>query len=281
VKKVHIVTDSVAHIPEALCHELNIGVVPLPYVLDGVTYYDYDVSPREFYKTLRECKTIPTTSGPPPKLIRDQFEKMGKDGNPVLAITVGKVFSSTNNAANLAKEMLPDMNITILSSDSNSMGLGFQVLAAARASRDGKDLNEILSMLEKLKTSTGVVFAAPHIEYLLRGGRINQIQHFVASLLNLIPIMEIKNSPIKAVERIRNEKNIIPRLLELVNERLDGGKPVRMAVIHADAEARAWELAKQVRDRFAPDELITSELTPVLGIHAGPDSIGIAYSTGH
>jgi len=280
MQKVHIVTDSVANIPEALLQEFDIKVVPLPYVWDGVTYFDFDIGPREFYKKLRETKTIPKTSGPPPKLFVEQFEAAGVDGNPVLAITVGKDFSSTYKAAHLAKEMSPKLDVTIFNSDSNSMGLGFQVLAAARAARDGKDLNSVLAILNQVKLTTGVVFAAPHIEYLRRGGRISHIQLFFASALGLVPIMEIKNGPIKPIERVRHLKNVIPRLLELVSERLDSKKPMRMAVAHVDAESQAWELAKEIRQRFSPDELITTELTPVLGIHAGPDTIGVAYSSG-
>ena len=281
MKRIHIVTDSMAHLPDSLYQEYDIKVVPLPYFWEGETYFDFDIAPRDFYARLRTSNTIPQTSGPPPALFKEQYEALGKDGMPILTITVGKVFSSTYKAANLATEMVPDMNVTVISSDSNSMGHGFQVLAAARAARDGKDLDEILSILEHVKLSSGIVFAAPHIEYLRRGGRINHIQYFFASVLNLIPIMEIRNGPIKPVERVRNHKNVIPRLLDLVSERLEKEGPVRMAVLHADAESQAWELAKEVRQRFSPDELITSELTPVLAIHAGPDALGLAYSSGY
>ena len=280
MKKVHIVTDSMAHIPDALCHEYGIKVVPLPYVWEEETYFDFDIGPREFYSKLRNSKTIPITSGPPPKLFKEQFEALRKDGNPILVITVAKFFSSTYKAANLAKDMVPDIDVTVFSSDSNSMGLGFQVLAAARAVRKGKNLEEVLSILAHVKQTSGVVFAAPHIEYLRRGGRISHIQYLLATTLNLIPIMEIKNGPIKSIERVRYSKNVKPRLLDLVSERLEKEEPIRMAIVHVDAEAQAWELAKDVRKRFSPDELITTELTPVLGVHAGPDSLGVAYSTG-
>ncbi|MEJ2448667.1 MAG: DegV family protein [Anaerolineales bacterium] len=89
-------------------------------------------------------------------------------------------FSSTFKAANLAKEMTPDIDVRVISSGSNTMALGFQVLAAARAARSGKDIDEVLAILENLKLTSGVVFATPHIEYLRRGGRINHIQHFGA-----------------------------------------------------------------------------------------------------
>jgi DegV family protein with EDD domain len=210
-----------------------------------------------------------------------QYETLGADGKPILVITVGKFFSSTYKAAHLAKDLAPDVNVTIVSSDSNTMGLGFQVLAAARAIREGKDLNEVLRIIEHLKQTSGVVFAAPDIKYLLRGGRIKHIQYFFASVLNLIPIMEIRQSPIKLVERIRKNKNLYSHLLELVSERLVQEEPIRMSIVHVDAESQAWELAKAVRKRFSPDELITTELTPVLGTHAGPDALGIAYSVGY
>jgi DegV family protein with EDD domain len=278
--KLHIVTDSTAHIPDTLCQEYDIKVVPLPYVWEGNTYFDFDIGPREFYAKLRNSNTIPSTSGPPPKLFKEQFEALTNDGNPILVITVAKFFSSTFKAANLAKEMVSDLDVTVFSSDSNSMGFGFQVLAAARAAREDKSLDEVLNILEHVKRTSGVIFAAPHIKYLLRGGRINHIQYYFASVLNLIPIMEIRNGPIKPIERVRQNKNIIPHLLDLVSERLEDEKPLRMAVVHVDAEAQAWDLAKGVRERFSPDELITTELTPVLGIHAGPDAVGLAYSTG-
>jgi len=106
------------------------------------------------------------------------------------------------------------------------------------------------------------------------------MQRFIASTLNVVPIMELKGGPIKPVERVRNQKNVMPRILDLVAERLVNERPIRMAVVHADAEASAWELAKEVRTRFNPDELITTELSPVLGIHAGPDALGLAYASG-
>jgi DegV family protein with EDD domain len=270
-----------ANIPEALCHEYGIKVIPLPYVWNGESYFDFDVGPRDFYTKLRNTRTIPQTSNPPPSFFKDQFELIGDDGEPILVITVGEVFSSTNKSAHLAKEMAPDMNITVYNSDSNSMGLGFQVLAAARAARAGKNLEEILSILQRVKEATGIIFATPHVKYLQIGGRINHIEYFFASTLNLIPIMEITTGPIKPVERIRHRKNLIPRLMNLVSGRVRSESPLRMAVIHADAESQAWELTKQVRERFSPDELITSEITPVLGIHAGPDALGLVYSSGY
>ena len=281
MQKLHIVTDSTAHIPDALCQELDIQVIPMLYVWEGESYSDFDIGPREFYAKLRNSKTIPQTSNPTPKAFKEQYETLETDGKPVLLITIGNAFSRTFEAAVLAKEMVSDVNVTVFDSGSNSMGLGFQVLAAARAARDGKDLDEVLEILERVKGNTAVISALPHIKYLLRGGRANHLQYFLATALNLIPIVETKEGAITAVERVRHDRNVIPRLLELLSERVKEERPLRIAVEHVDAESKAWELAKQVRQRFSPDELITSEVTPTLGSHTGPDTIGLAYSTGY
>jgi DegV family protein with EDD domain len=141
-------------------------------------------------------------------------------------------------------------------------------------------MDEVVSIVNRVKDTCGVVFSVSDLDYLRRGGRISHIQRFIVSTLKLVPIMEVRGGPIKPVERVRNQKNVIPRILDLVAERLVNERPIRMAVVHADAEAHAWELAKEARDRFNPDELITSELSPVLGIHAGPDAVGLAYASG-
>ena len=160
------------------------------------------------------------------------------------------------------------------------MGLGFLVLAAARAARRGADIDEIVKMVEKTKETTGTVFAVNDIQYLRRGGRINSIQGFFGSVLNLIPIMEIHRGPIKPIERLRTDKRLVSRLLDLVSDRVGEERPLRLAVLHADAEEKAWELRSAAQARFEPDELLISELSPVMGVHIGPDGLGISYSYG-
>lgn len=275
----HIVTDSVSQIPEALRQELDIHVVPLPYTWNGETFHDYDIGPRDFYLRLRSSKSIPKTSGPTPGSFKDVYEHLAADGKPILTITVGEVFSSTYSAAKLACEMVEKADVRVVSSDSNSMGFGFQVLAAARAARAGADREQVVHLLEKTRERSGVIFAITNTRYLLTGGRISQFTHFVASALELVPIMEIHASPIQPLTRVRTKKRVIPRLLDLVEGRL-AERPWRLAVVHADSESWAWQLAKEARERFQPDEIITSETTPVLGIHTGPDSVGLAYISG-
>jgi len=280
MRKFHIVTDSMCHIPSALCTELGIHVIPLPFVWDDITYLDdVDMGPRAFYSRLRTSETIPTTSAPTPGAFRDEFTRLSADGKPILAILVGKDFSSTFVTANLAKDMIPEVEITILDSELNTMALGFQVLAAARVANQGKEISEAIEAAQIAKSASGVLFAVQAVNYLRRGGRISLIEGLLPAAINIIPIMELKGGPIRPVERIRTRKNLIPRLLDLVSDRLQRTGPIRLAVVHSDAEALAWELMHEAQDHFRPDELIISELTPVLGIHTGPDALGLAYSS--
>jgi DegV family protein with EDD domain len=280
MKNVHIVTDSTCHIPAALCQELEIHVVQLPYVWDNITYFDDEISPREFYTKLRTSKVLPITSGPPPGSFKAVFESLGSDGSSVLAILMADIFSSTYRSANLAKEMTTGLDITLFDSGMTTMGLGFQVLAAARAARDGKSLEEITLLLNQVRNACGVVFSVSDLKFLRRGGRISHLQQFVATTFNLTPILEIKGGPIRPVERVWGKKNVIPRILHLVAERLNNDLPIRMAAMHADNETMAWELAKQARERFSPVEMIISEIAPVQGIHTGPGAVGLVYSSG-
>lgn len=279
--QVRIVTDSNCHIPSPLCQELEIRVVQMPYVWDGVTYLDeIDMGLREFYSRLRQSDTIPTTSAPTPGAFRHVFEDLAKSGDPIIVIHVGSEFSSTFKTAELAKEMVPDVGIHLIDSHSNALGLGFQVLAIARAARRGAGLEDLVAIADQAREATGVVFAAQDVKYLHRGGRIHFGQRILASTLNLVPLMEISNGPIELAGTVRGFKKAMVRLVEMIQDRLGDGAPIRVGIVHADNEADAYRLRRTVEDLINPDELILEEISPVLGTHIGPGAVGLAYSVG-
>ncbi|HZD58718.1 MAG TPA: DegV family protein [Anaerolineales bacterium] len=279
--KVHIVTDSNCNIPAALCQELDIHVVPLPFVLDGATYIEYvDVGPKAFFPLLRNAKSVPTTSGPTPGAFKETFEKLAADGNPILSILVGRHFSSTLLSAETAKKELPDVDLTLIDSESNAMALGFQVLATARAASRGERLGQLVEIVHQAMEATGIFFSVRDLEYLYRGGRIGFAQRLLGSALDIFPIFEIRRSPIHLVERQRTFRKVISRLLDLVEQRLADGRPYRLAVLHADDHAGANALMSAALERFDPEELLVNELSPVLSVHTGQGALGVAYSSG-
>jgi DegV family protein with EDD domain len=180
----------------------------------------------------------------------------------------------------MAKDMLPGAPIHLIDSHSNALGLGFQVLALARAARDGAGLEDLIELAKQARERTGVLFTAGDLDYLQRGGRINFGQRFFANMLNLVPIMEINQGPIELVGQTRSQSKAVMKIVALVEERLQGRKPVRIGIHHSDNEEAAFALRQIVQERFKPDELIMEELSPILGIHLGPDAIGLAYCAG-
>lgn len=281
VSAFHVLTDSNAHIPPSLRQELGIQVVPLPYVWEGTTYQDgVDFGPRDFYRRFRSSSSLPKTSAPTPGVFIEAFRDLAADGKPILAILVGADYSSTQTTAAIAAQELPDADITVFDSRSNALGLGFQVLAAARAARAGASLTEALAAVKRAQANSGVVFAVPDLDHLRRGGRIGLAQSLLGGVLRMVPILELDQGPIRPVERTRTQAKALTRIVALVKERVGDERPRRMGVLHADAEDKAWQLKRLIEAELHPDELFLVELNPILAIHIGPDAFGIGYSSG-
>ncbi|MGD8605240.1 MAG: DegV family protein [Anaerolineales bacterium] len=277
----HVLTDSNCHLPASLCRELDIHVVPLPYVWEGQTYLDgQSFAPREFYRKFRETKELPKTSAPTPGGFIERMRSLLSDGKPILGVFVGSEFSSTLVTAQLAAKEVGGGNITLIDSETNAMALGFQALAAARLARDGGSIEDAVNLVERVRDNSGVVFAVPDLDHLRRGGRIGLAQSMLGSALKMVPILEIHRGPISPVERVRTKHNAIKALISHVEARLGGSRPYRIGILHSDAESEAWELQKAVKDQLQPDELFMQELHPILAIHVGPDAFGLAYSRG-
>jgi DegV family protein with EDD domain len=280
MKGVRILTDSASLVSKALCDELGIEVIPLALEWEGKSYLDDELEPREFFRKLKSANTLPKTSNPPPGEFKKVFDRLGAGGDSILAILIGREFSHTFEAAELAKGMSPDLDITLFNSDSHSLGLAFFVLAAARLAKEGKDAREIMSVLTRLRHTTGNIFAVMDMKFLRSGGRINHLQLIMAQTLGVVPILEIRDGPIRLLERVRSHKAVLPKLLSLVSDRVKDERPLRIGVVHADAPELATTLAEDVRKSLSPDELIVAEVGPVVATHAGPGAIGLSYSYG-
>jgi DegV family protein with EDD domain len=131
-----------------------------------------------------------------------------------------------------------------------------------------------------LRDKTGVIFAVDTLEFLHRGGRIGGASRFLGTALNIKPILEVVDGRVEPIERVRTRKKSIARLIELVEERIDGRKPIRLACIHANAADDAKSLLEEATQHFQPEESIFAEVSPVIGTHAGPGTVGLAYMAG-
>ena len=279
MSKVAIVTDSTAYIPADYVKEYHITVAPQVLIWEEETLRDgVDISPTEFYHRLQHSDVMPTTSQVSVTDFKDIFERFHKEGKEILAIVISDHLSRTVNSAELAKQMVPEARVEVVNSKSVSMGLGFHVLAAARAAKEGASLEECKRIAEEAQDKSGVIFVVDTLEFLHRGGRIGGATRFLGTALKLKPILEIRGGRIEPLERVRTKKKAFARLLELIEERVNGKQgEVRLAALHANALEDARDLLTQASQRVNAVETIFAEVSPVVGTHTGPGTTGIAY----
>lgn len=280
MSKFAIVTDSTCYLPAEYTSKHNITVAPQVLIWDNETYRDgVDIQPSEFYSRLKTAKVMPSTSQVSPATMQSIFQGLVDQGTEVLGIFISSKLSGTLQSAIQAKEMMGSAGekVTLVDSQSTAMALGFQVIAAARAQEAGASLKEAATLTETAHERTGVLFAVDTLEFLHRGGRIGGAQRFIGSALNLKPILALKEGKVEGVERIRTKSKAHDRILELVVERVKGKSNIRLATIHANAADDAKNLLDRTAAATAPVETIFTEVSPVVGTHTGPGTIGLAY----
>lgn len=281
MSKVAIVTDSTAYIPESLLIENSIHVVPQVLIWGGDEFADgVDILPDEFYLRLSNAKVMPSTSQVTPKSFINIFKELTNQNYDILAILLSEALSGTISSAVQAREMFPDTRIEIVDSKTTAMALGFVTLTTARAAIKGASLAECKALAEKAREHVGVVFAVNTLEFLHRGGRIGGAQKFLASALNIKPILEVTGGRVEAVERVRTRTKSLARLVELVGERSGGKTPIRLATLHANCKDDADFILELATKEYQPVETILSEVSPVIGTHAGPGTVGLAFIAG-
>ncbi|HEY42830.1 MAG TPA: DegV family protein [Anaerolineae bacterium] len=280
MSRIAIVTDSLASMPEELINQYDIKVAPQVLIWGEETFLDgVDISPKEFYARLETSKLMPTTSQATLASFKEIFEPLVAEGRPILAIVGSSKLTATMNSAEQAKALFPDATIEVVDSLDVAMSMGFQVLAAARAVEEGKTFEQVVELARKAHEHTGVMFVVDTLEFLHRGGRIGGAKRLLGTALSLKPLLELQEGRVEAVENIRTKHKAYKRLLEVIEGRLAGQSNVRIAGLHAAAEQDARALLEEAKNRCNPMEVIWSEVTPVVGTHAGPGTVGLAYCT--
>jgi DegV family protein with EDD domain len=239
-----------------------------------------DIQPSEFYERLVTDPHHPTTSQVTPASFEKIFGKLMEEGYDILAVLVSPKLSGTVESANQVKAKYPDAAIEVFNSESVAMGLGWQAIMAAKAAKEGASLAECKEVAEKAKPKTGVVFAVDTLEFLHRGGRIGGGTKFLGTALQLKPILEIRDGQVDAVERVRTRKKSLARVIRLIEEKIDGRKPLHLATLHGNAEEDARWLLDVGCAHLNPDEKMYSEISPAVGVHSGPGVVGLAYLAG-
>lgn len=279
--KVAIVTDSSGFIPQDIVEQYHISVAPQILIWGEETFQDgVDIQPTEFYQRLSNSKVIPTTAQATIASFQDIFTSLLNQDYDILAILVSNELSGTVDSAIQARELVGNSKIEIIDSRTISMALGFQVIETAKAAAEGASLEECKALVESTKENVGIIFTVDTLEFLHRGGRIGGGSRFLGTALKIKPILEVANGRIEALERVRTRKKSWLRIIEIVEERTKGQSPIYLAALHANAKLDAEQLISLVSNRINSSETIISELSPIVGTHVGPGTIGLAYFYG-
>lgn len=282
MSRIAVVTDSTAYLPPELVAQYGIHVMPQQLIWGDETFLDgVTIDPPTFYERLSRSGDIPTTAQASAGEFAALFAEAARNADGIVGVFISTELSGTVASALAAQELLPDLPIAIevVDSRSTTMGLGFVALAAARAAAKGRGLAEVASAARELVPRVNVLFIVETLEYLHRGGRIGGASRLLGSALRIKPLLHLSEGRIDGLERVRTKRKAVQRMLEVMAERV-GNAPVHAAVIHANAPEEATRLREQVRERFPYTELHLAELSPVIGTHVGPGTVGVAFYTG-
>lgn len=277
-RRVAVVTDSTSDIPPELVEQYGIRVVPQVLIMGDQTWRDQvDIDSPTFYRLLRTSSHFPSTSQPSVPDFVQVFTELAQEADGIAAILVSDDLSGTLNSARMAAENLPGLPLEIIDTRSVSIQLGFIALAAARAAAGGADLQTVADTARALIGQVHVYFVVDTLEYLHRGGRIGAASRLVGTALNLKPILQVKDGIVQPLTKVRTRRKALATLLRLIDDQLAGAEGIHMAVLHVDALAEADHLAEQLEARYHPLTMLRSECGPVVGAHAGPGTVGVAF----
>ena len=271
---VRVVTDSTADLPPEVVQELRITVIPLPVLFGDEVYHDgIDLTSEEFFERLTTGPVLPTTSQPPVGAILETYRKLAAETDEIVSIHVSARGSGTCEAAlQAAKSLGGSPRIEVVDSESASMGVGFQAIAAARAARAGASLEGVVAAARSVCRRVHALALLETLEYLRRGGRIGRAQAFLGSVLNLKPIIAIRDGVVHPVARVRTRARALDQLFRYA---MAYGDLEDVAIMHGTTPEDAEMLAQRVRDHLPDVPVCIGRLGPALGVHGGPGIIGI------
>lgn len=280
---IKLVTDSTAYIPKELLDELDIKVASLNVVINNESKREVEVSNETFYIEMDKSNEIPTSSQPSIEEVKSIFEEVIKNGDEVVAVFLSSKMSGTFSSAHLIKEMIleenEDAKITIIDSKSNCMQMGYAVIEGARAAKEGKAIGEVVERINHVIDNSRFVFIPDTLKYLKKGGRIGGAASLVGTILQIKPILTVKDGETTVYDKVRTKKKAIDTMIAALLKDTEGKELGEVAVHHINCVEEGNELAEKLKEVLKIENVIVQSIGPIIGLHVGPGSIGIAYYT--
>lgn len=274
-----IVTDTDASLPDDLGAHYNIRQVPIAIHFGERTFLTgQDIDDASLFERVDRLGELPTTSAPAPGDFLQAFKHAFDEGaEQVICFCVSSKVSGTYDAARTARDLLLDRDITVVDTQSISMGQGFIVIEAAKAAQQGASKDEIIERALAVGQRTCLYAALSTLKYLAMSGRVGHLTAGMASLLSIKPILTLEDGELQMLERVRTRRKAWARAIELTQDALQGCAPEQLAIVHVDALVEAREFEQQLRANLTcPETVIIADLTPGLSVHTGAGLVGVA-----
>ena len=267
--KIKIVTDSSVTIEPEVAKELDITIVPLSVMVDGVVYSDADLEEGEFLRLMQSSRNLPKTSQPPVGVFADVFEHLAEDGAQIISIHMSHALSGTVEAARQGAT-LANADVTVVDSSFTDQAMKFQVTEAAKLAKEGASLEEILAKIEEVKEKTELYIGLSTLENLVKGGRIGRVSGLISSLLNIRVIMQMKDHQLEPIVKGRGAKTF-KKWLDDLSANLQNKQVAELGISYAGSPELAQEMKESLQP-YVKKPISVLETGSIIQTHTGENA---------
>ena len=267
--KIKIVTDSSVTIEPEVAKELDITIVPLSVMVDGVVYSDADLEEGEFLRLMQSSRNLPKTSQPPVGVFADVFEHLAEDGAQIISIHMSHALSGTVEAARQGAT-LANADVTVVDSSFTDQAMKFQVTEAAKMAKEGASLDEILAKIEEVKEKTELYIGLSTLENLVKGGRIGRVSGLISSLLNIRVIMQMKDHQLEPIVKGRGAKTF-KKWLDDLTASLQNKQVAEIGISYAGSPELALEMKESLQP-YVKKPISVLETGSIIQTHTGENA---------
>ncbi len=267
--KIKIVTDSSVTIEPEVAKELDITIVPLSVMVDGVVYSDADLEEGEFLRLMQSSRNLPKTSQPPVGVFADVFDRLAEDGAQIISIHMSHALSGTVEAARQGAT-LANADVTVVDSSFIDQAMKFQVTEAAKLAKEGADLEEIIAKIEEVKEKTELYIGLSTLENLVKGGRIGRVSGLISSLLNIRVIMQMKDHQLEPIVKGRGAKTF-KKWLDDLTASLQNKQVAEIGISYAGSPELALEMKESLQP-YVKNPISVLETGSIIQTHTGENA---------
>ena len=267
--KIKIVTDSSVTIEPEVAKELDITIVPLSVMVDGVVYSDADLEEGEFLRLMQSSRNLPKTSQPPVGVFADVFERLAEDGAQIISVHMSHALSGTVEAARQGAT-LANADVTVVDSSFTDQAMKFQVTEAAKLAKEGASLEEILAKIEEVKEKTELYIGLSTLENLVKGGRIGRVSGLISSLLNIRVIMQMKDHQLEPIVKGRGAKTF-KKWLDDLSANLQNKQVAELGISYAGSPELAQEMKESLQP-YVKKPISVLETGSIIQTHTGENA---------